>query len=252
MAEGQTKKRVRAPKPDVLKGKGVNLAGKWIVCSYCGDTSPKALVPAELIKGVAFHSFPCGVAWIEDHATAAQKQPLLESFATLTGQPVTSIVRAPATTDLVQFGGPLAPDRWLPNSELWAAHTELFGVSSDALPAGKQRKKEGASTGAVTFEVGMYVIPVKGAPKAVNALDGAAKKAGDVTPAGVLRKINKFATDNGAYAVHHFDTERYSVTACDSALPDPAHINNTATQLAGSSVYGPAVAIFTRKCSVKV
>ena len=81
MEEGQQAakpKRQRVKKTDnALKGRGVMPAGKWIVCTYCGNTSEKALVPDSVVKGVAFCTLPCGIAWIHNNALPDQTKPCL-------------------------------------------------------------------------------------------------------------------------------------------------------------------------------
>jgi hypothetical protein len=261
MEEGQvdettTKpKRLRAKKDNTaLKGAGIALAGKWIVCQYCGNTNEKALVPAALIKGVAFDTFPCALAWVRDNAKDELTATVLsEGLCKLYEQPPGVAAPAPSTAGLLQFGGKQTSDTWLPNSELWAQLTQAKGVTCEGLPSSKSRSKKATAGGSVvTLEVGMYVIPLKGAPKKVEAVDGVAKKAGELTAIEAVRKVNKWAKANDQYEVRHYDTERYSVTACNCAAPDAAHINNTATQLVGSNVYGPAIALLTRKLSIKV
>jgi len=259
MEEGQiTAKRVRSKKPadpNVLKGPGVATAGQWFVCTYCGGTAPKALVPAELIKGVAFDTFPCGLKWINDNASSAGvATALCDGFAKLYSQPPGQVLPAPATTDLVQFGGTLTQEQWLPNYDLWAQLTTSAGVTTKDVPTGRGKKKA-TTTGALTFEAAGYLIPVKGAPKRIDAVDGAEVKVkGSLTLVGAQRKVNKFGKDAaGLYVLAHFDNEQFSVTAHQGIPPsDDVPINNVASQLAGSNVYGPAFAVFTKKRSVKV
>jgi hypothetical protein len=249
-------KRQRAKKENTaLKGDGIKCAGKWIVCQYCGNTSEKALVPSSLIKGVAFDTFPCGLAWIKAHSDdGLVSAALCEGLCKVYGQPPNQALAAPATTGLIQFGGSLTADQWLPNSELWRQLTQREGVNFDGLPSnkGKSTKKAAGAQTAVVLEVGVYVIPLKGAPKRVEAIDGKPKVQGEVTYAEAVRKIRKWAKANDGYNVQHYDHDNHSVTACHSQAPLLEHLNNTATQLVGTSVYGPALAVLTRKVSVKV
>ena len=259
MEEGQVAekpKRQRAKKESTaLKGNGIACAGQMIVCTYCGGTDNKALVPTTLIKGVAFDTFPCGLAWIsanaKDPLTAAA---LHEGFSKLYGQPPGGVVQAPPTDPLFQFGGNLTIEQWLPSAELWRQVTQRDGIGFKDLPTTKSRSKKTAGASAVvTLEVAAYLIPVKGAPKKVEAIDGVAKKTGEITIVEAQRKLRKFANANKQYGIHHFDEDKFSVSACVAeAEADAAQLNNTATQLVGSNVYGPALAVVCRKTSVKV
>ena len=255
MSEGvaDTSKPKRKRDNTLLKGSGIVHAGTWFVCSYCGNTTPKALVPSSVIKGVAFDTFPCGLAWICEHASdATVSQTTRDAFCKLYSQPPGLAIAAPPTTDLIQFGGKLTADTWLPNASLWQQLTQNMGVTIAEVPSARGKKAKAKAAGAVvSFEVGMYVIPIKGAPKLVNAVDGAPKKPGDLTAVGAQRKLNKFATANPAYTVTHFDTDKFSVSGC-TGVSDTVNLNNTATQLAQTNVYGPAIALFTRKVSLKV
>jgi len=258
MEEGQVvekPKRVRTKKAadGTLKGPGVGVAGKWIVCLYCGNTSEKALVPATVIKGAAFDTFPCGLAWIAANASdAATRDKVSAEYSKLYGQPPGLAIAAPPTKDLMQFGGNLTNEQWLPNATLWQQLTTNCGVTLDGI--GSRAKKAKANTGTLTFDVGMHVIPTKGPSKAVNAVDGAPKKKGDLTPIGAQRKITKWANANEGYTVNHFDSDKHSITACvhDDDAGDAGLLNNTATQLAGVKVYGPAIALMARKTALKV
>ena len=235
-------KRVRSAAPKLPKGSGIGLAGKFIVCSYCGNAAPKALVPTAVITGAAFDTLPCALAWGEANGVDAAK------LCALYGQPAGLALPAPDTAALIQFGGTLTQDVWLPNYDLWTQHTQLHGITSDALPKSGKSSKKKAAAGAITFEVGAYLVPLKGAAKLVDKLDADAK-AGDVTIISAKRKLDKFAKTN-LQQVQHWDLERFSISACGAG--DATQLNNVATQLAGANVYGPAMVLFTRKCSIKV
>jgi len=258
MAEGQVAtKRVR--KADTkLKGSGIKFAGQHFVCSYCANTSPVALVPSEAIARVAFDTLPCANAWVANNAPADKIATLHAQLATMYGQPPGVAICAPSTAALLQFGGNQPFDTWLPDADLWGNHAVLYGVKHDGIAKKAKKAKATAAAANVVFEVGMYMIyNSKSAPRKVDAIDGVPDKPkGALTAADVQRKLAKFATAHKeqVYAVQHEDKPQFSVTylAPSGGPVDESHINNIATQLVGRKVYGPAMALFTRKTTLAV
>lgn len=266
-------KRQRSKKPrPLLSGPGVVPSGKRFVCSYSGELTERAIfIPG--VNSACFLNVPCAVAYIEDNAKSAEAQAtLLQDLADAYGQTLGNLVRAPQNRLLANFGGDLFYEDWIGDLVKWDALTMLHGTTVEEFKnRGKKATKRGKrGNNSVTFEAATYSISAgKGAGgcRVVNTLEDniEAGKKGQLTSVGALRKLEKFVRgsrnkEEGEAALENYlieatRTSTAVILACvarQGTVPDEKKRNAIASALCEREVYGPALAIFTRKTAQKL
>ncbi len=268
-------KKAKAKRSRSSKKKGaatrVTIVGDRFVCNYSGHLSEKAVFVPGL--DAAFANLPSAWAWIEEQVAKPEEQQELKNAALSAYEQLDAlVVRAPERTKLADFGGDLEYHEWIGGLSLWDNFTTAKGltVTEYRKHTQKTNAKRG-KTAKTPYIAAMYVLPhKKGAPKVINTLDGVETEKGAkgvLTPVRAMRKLATFinATSNvvdgdektklPVFRQELLVGPGYSIIACiprddDVVGEHAASLNKTATDIAGLSVYGPAVAFFTK--SIKI
>ena len=263
------KKRSRSASTRKKAVKPVTILNNRFVCSYSAQITEKAIfLPGDLT--VCFANLPCAFSYIDlTVSDEAKRRDLKIALCNAYEQNVETVQSAPDRNLLACFGGNRSYEEWIGPLAFWNVLTSNSGTTvaeyQQLLKSGGKQATKAA--GKVTFEVGLYVVSPKGAPKRVNAVDGAVEKGAkeNLTPVRAYRKLHTFiakqSKENTAvkYRVIEIvdpkDSWRgWGVTlAADSEEPGAEQAQNkVASSLTGSQLFGPAVVFITRKTAVKI
>lgn len=285
----EKKKRSRSKQNKSPKGGGVVILGERFVCNLSGRiVSRVVLIPG--VADAVFANVPCAVAWInQNYAHAPEKQEELKaSLCAEYEQDPSLLVPAPDRSLLVDFGGSQTYEQWIGPLHFWDRLTEASGCTVQQYKAslkGGVSKRGKKNETRLPFDAAMYVISHgKGASgcKVVDSHDGAEedadadpapidgdkkkKRKSSLTPVKAMRKLSSFVhahplddkvdkkLQQPAYKTVFRQLDGATVIALQHVhgADDKEVANVIASQLLGEKVYGPAVAIFTRKTIVKL
>lgn len=235
-------KRKRAAKK-AKPGSGVVIVGDNFLDSYTGQLTKKAIfIPA--FDEVAFQSVPTALRWLEENVKKENFDPIADSLCEAYGQARSNVIAVPDRKQLKDFGGTLTFPEFYAPFVRWDELTERSGITTEqfrkkGVPSAAKKTKAG-----ITFEAGTYSI---GAGKNAKRVEGEGSKLSTLSAFKKLTTWQKKNTEASAQAIF-FGKDGVDVIALVPAGPyDPKVVNNTATQLVGVTVVGPAVGVFHRR-----
>lgn len=240
-------KRKRAP--PAKKTAPITVIGDRFVDSYTGQLSTHGIfVPG--VSDKVFVTLPNAVRWIMEFHNG--DVDLIATTCEAYGQSVDNVRPSFRREELLEFGGKLLLSEWEQNHAIWRQHAlEKGSTVAEWRKGGAKKTKTG-----VTFDAGSYVIPYKGkSMKPVNALDTDKAEKGKLSTLAAFKKVHAFAKKHEGASAQYFVCDGADIIVCKPFAPtepDAGIINNTATQLVGETVIGPAVAVFHRKKAVKL
>lgn len=274
---GRSSKKTAAAAPAATPtavGLGVVIIGDRFICSYSGRVVDHAVfIPG--VDTACFANLPCAFAWLEDESNVSVEvqDKLKAAMALEYEQTLENVVRAPKRSQLADFGGDKYYSEWIGPLVFWDRLTEAQGST---VGEWKQRgnstatKRGKGAAQRIAFDAAAYTIAYgKGAAgcKKVNTIDGAPVEKGAKNVLTIVKAYRKLQTFiNGHVSAEEDARQLYQVrqissangwyasaiVPCDNVVPEDKLRNNIASQLAGFSVYGPAVVVFTRKHSQKI
>lgn len=282
-----TKKRARATgdkpkrerKPKGLTGPGITIINNRFVCAYTGELITHAFVP-DAVKEVAFANLPCAVAWVKASAAKdEEKATIISNMCTQAGQVLESVPELPEREALIGFGGERVFDEWFPDIQLWNAVTRKTGVDVATFTAArgvKGAKSKKVKPAAHGMARGAHLIAAGGVfPRNIKAIDAPAHKApvpgaqdaeetaakhvlASAAVVTAVQQLRKYAEEHKLDVQVHA-TAKGTLLACltplplDGELPEDSEltVNAIASELAGCTVYGPALYFASSKTTVK-
>lgn len=266
--EKPTKKRARSArkKPAV---KPVTTVNNRFVCNYSGSLTEKAIfLPGD--QTVCFANLPCAFSYLESTIKDAEKlQAAKVALCDAYEQNAETVQSAPDRSLLGVFGGDRSYEEWMGPLSFWNVLTNNVGTTvaeyQSNLKSGGKRAVKGA--GKVSFEAGLYVVSIKGAPRRVDAVDGAVEKGAkeSLTPVRAYRKLHTWISKQKEHATNYRivdiadakDVWRgYAISLAPGVVADGEEqqklYNQTVSMMSGLKHYGPAVLFVTRKTAVKI
>lgn len=260
-----TKKRQRKAATGV-KGPGVSFVHDRFVCAYSGVLRDKAVVIPDVSNAV-FANIPCAVAWLEDNVKDENKRTaLLAGLATKYEQVLDNMPRAPPHQQLDNFGGPDDYVHWIGDLSFWDQLTADGGIGVAEYKA-QQPKKPPRTKSNTSKKVDSVAFDKGVAQLAHNksATGGVTQLTTPEEVAAAYAKVSHFCTQQNKdadvtsdafplFIIAHYCVQRGIVIGCAARGEGHGdkHLNNVASQVAGTAVYGPALLIAISKFTQKL